>query len=168
MANDLSWLYVSHDGGATWYQQSLPLPSRVPSAQLTLGSPTFFSGTDGVLPVIFSDPVTGRGLATDIYATQDGGKTWMSTTPLPLASVATDFADRQHGWVTDGATLYRTSDGGLQWIKLAPGASFKQVTLLDFVSSTLGWAVSEQGQNSLLLKTTNGGETWTPIPLTIS
>lgn len=168
VANDLAWLYVSHDGGATWNQQSLPLPSGVPSAQLSLGSPTFFSATDGILPVTFSDVITGRGIATDIYVTHDGGKTWTSATPLSLASVAIDFVDMQHGWATDGMILYRTSNGAQEWARLSPGASFKQVTSLDFVSSTLGWAISEQGKNSLLLKTTNGGETWTPVPFTIS
>ena len=169
VANDLSWLYVSYDGGATWYQQSLPLPSGVPSAQLSLGSPTFFSATDGILPVIFSDALTERGIATVTYATHDGGKTWMSTTPLPLASVAIDFVDEQHGWATDGMSLYRTSNGAQEWARLSPGASFKQVSSLDFVSSTLGWAISGPGKNSsLLLKTSDGGETWTPIPFTIS
>ncbi|TMC25052.1 MAG: hypothetical protein E6J36_06100 [Chloroflexi bacterium] len=59
--NDLTWLYVSHDGGSTWYQQSLSLPPGVPSAQLSLVPPTFFSATDGILPVIFSDAVMGNG-----------------------------------------------------------------------------------------------------------
>lgn len=167
--NDLTWLYVSHDGGTTWYQQSLPLPPGVPSAQLSLVPPAFFSATDGILPVIFSDVATGRGIATDIYVTHDEGTTWKSTTPLPLASVALDFVDKQHGWATDGMILYRTSDAGQRWTKLSPGASFKQVTSLDFVSSTLGWAIGGQGNNSsLLLKTTDGGQTWTPIPSTIS
>jgi photosystem II stability/assembly factor-like uncharacterized protein len=169
VVNDLAWLYVSRDGGSTWYQQSLSLPPGVPSAQLSLISPTFFSATDGILPVIFSDGVTGRGIATDIYATHDGGTTWKSTTPVLLAAVATNCVDVQHGWATDGMILYRTSDGGQQWIKLSPGANFKQITSLDFVSSTLGWAISEQSKNSsLLLKTTNGGQTWTPIPISIS
>jgi photosystem II stability/assembly factor-like uncharacterized protein len=168
-ANDLSWLYVSHDGGATWNRQSLPLLPGVPSAQFSLGSPTFFSGTDGVLPVIFSDVVTERGFATDIYVTHDGGKTWTSTAPLPLASVAIDFADMQHGWATDGTILYRTSNGGQKWTKLSPGVTFKQVTSLDFVSSTLGWAIGGPGKNSsLVLKTTDGGESWMTVPLSIS
>jgi photosystem II stability/assembly factor-like uncharacterized protein len=168
-ANDLTWLYVSHDGGSTWYQQSLTRPPGVPSAQLSLGSPTFFSATDGILPVIFSDFVTGSGIATDIYVTHDEGTTWKSTTPLPTAPGTVDFVDMQHGWATDGMILYRTSDGGQHWTKLSPGASFKQVTYLDFVSSTVGWAIGGQGNNSsLLLKTTDGGQTWTPIPYTIS
>src|SRR2546421_911422 len=64
--------------------------------------------------------------------------------------------------------FFRRCDGQ-RWTKLSPGASFKQVTSLDFVSSTLGWAIGGQGKNSSrLLKTTDGGQTWTPIPSTIS
>jgi len=166
LVNDLAWLYVSHDGGSTWYQQLLSLPPGVPSAQLSLLSPTFFSATDGILPAIFSDLITGRDIATDIYVTHDGGTTWKSTMPLPAAVGTIDFVDMQHGWVTDGMVLYSTSDGGQHWIKLSPGANFKQVADLSFVSSTTGWAIGRQGNtSSFLLKTTDGGKTWAPIPI---
>jgi photosystem II stability/assembly factor-like uncharacterized protein len=169
VVNDLAWLYVSHDGGSTWYQQSLPLPPGVPSAQLSIISPTFFTATDGVLPVIFSDLITGRGIATDIYVTHDGGMTWKSTMPLPAAFATIDFVDMQHGWVTDGMVLYSTSDGGQHWTKLSPGANFKQITFFIFVSSTTGWAIGGQSSNSsFLLKTTDGGKTWIPIHFSIS
>ncbi len=168
VVNDLAWLYVSHDGGSTWYQQSLSLPPGVPSAQLSLISPTFFSATEGILPVIFSDGVTGKGIATDVYVTHDGGTTWKSTMPLPGALGTIDFVDMQHGWATDGITLYNTSDGGQHWAKLSPGANFKQVTFLSFVSSTTGWAIGRQSNtSSFLLKTTDGGKTWTPISISI-
>jgi photosystem II stability/assembly factor-like uncharacterized protein len=169
VVSDLAWLYVSHDGGSTWYQQSLSLPPGVPSAQLSLISPTFFSATDGILPVIFTDGVTGRGIATDIYLTHDGGTTWKSTMPLPTAFGTIDFVDTQHGWATDGMVLYSTSDGGQHWTKLSPGANFNQVADLSFVSSTAGWAIGRQSNTtSFLLKTTDGGETWTPIHFSIT
>ncbi len=169
VVSDLAWLYVSHDGGSTWYQQSLALTPGVPSAQLSLISPTFFSATDGILPVMFSDHISGRGIATDIYVTHDGGTTWKSTVPLPAAFGTIDFVDMQHGWVTDGMVLYNTSDGGQHWAKLSSGADFKQITYLSFVSSTIGWAIGSQSNtSSFLLKTTNGGKTWTPIPISIS
>jgi photosystem II stability/assembly factor-like uncharacterized protein len=168
VVNDLAWLYVSRDGGTTWYQQSLSLPSGVPPAQLSLVSPTFFSATDGILPVIFSNGVTGRAIATDIYVTHDTGTTWTSTSPLPFAAIATDFLDMQRGWATDGNSLYRTSDGGQNWIRLSSNEDFKQVASLDFVSSTQGWAIGRQNNaSSFLLKTTDGGETWTPVPISI-
>jgi len=168
VANDLAWLYVSHDGGSTWYQQSLSLPPGVPSAQLSLISPTFFSATDGILPVIFSDLISGKGIATDIYVTHDA-TTWKSTMPLPAALSKIDFVDIQHGWATDGIVLYNTSDGGQHWTKLSPGPNFKQITELSFVSSSTGWAIGGQSNNaSFLLKTVDGGKTWTPIPFSIS
>ncbi len=160
----LAWLYITHDGGSTWNQQTLPMPSGVPSAQLSIMSPTFFSATDGILPVTFSDTATVSSIATDIYVTHDGGATWQNTTPVPAVLSTIDFLDMQHGWATDGTVLYSTSNGGQHWTKLSPNTSFKQVTFLNFVSSTAGLAISQQGNSSsFLLKTADGGQTWTPI-----
>jgi photosystem II stability/assembly factor-like uncharacterized protein len=155
------WLYITHDGGSSWYQQSLPMPPEASSAQLSILSPTFFSTTDGILPVIFSDITTEKRIATDIYVTHDGGKTWQSTSLLSIGLSVFDFVDMQHGWASDGSKLYVTSDGGNQWIKLSPNESFKNISLLDFVSSTVGWAISSApSMPSSLLKTIDGGHTW--------
>ena len=168
-ANSLAWLYVTHDGGSTWNQQALPLPPNVPPAQLLIQPPTFFSATDGLLPVRFSDLLTNRDIATVIYVTHDGGTTWRSTMPVSAALSTSHFLDLQHGWMTDGTNLFVTSDGGQHWAKRTPSANFKRVTLLDFVSETTGWAISNQGDgSSFLLKTTDGGQTWTQITPVIS
>jgi len=168
VAGDLAWLYVTHDGGLTWYRQTLPLPPGVPSARLMIMSPTFFSATDGILPVTFTDFATGHGIATDIYVTHDGGMTWQSTTPVSAALGTIDFLDMQHGWATDGTILYNTSDRGQHWTKLSTNPSFTQVTDLNFASFSMGWAISRQGNSSSsLLKTTDGGQTWTSISIAI-
>jgi photosystem II stability/assembly factor-like uncharacterized protein len=163
MLNDLAWLYVTHDGGKTWYQQTLARPEGVPSAQLSILAPTFFSAANGLLPVRFSDFTTGRGIATVIYVTHDGGTTWQSTTPVSITLGTADFLDRQNGWVTDGTTLFVTRDGGQHWTKLAASPHFKNVSQLDFISRTIGWAITGQG----LLKTMDGGQTWAAITPTI-
>ncbi len=169
MLTNLAWLYVTHDGGSTWHQQTLPLPPNVPSAQLLIQPPTFFSANDGLLPVRFSDLTTSRGIATVIYVSHDGGTTWRSTMPVSAAMSTSHFLDMQHGWLTDGTNLFVTSDGGQHWAKLTPSANFKRVTLLDFVSETTGWAISNQGDSSsFLLKTTDGGQTWRQITPVIS
>jgi photosystem II stability/assembly factor-like uncharacterized protein len=128
-------------------------------------SPTFFSAINGVLPVIFSDVATDSDIATAIYTTYDSGKTWQSTTPLPAAFRILSFADTQHWWATDGTVLYGTVDGGNHWLKLSPGASFKHIAQLDFVSTTVGWAISSTTPTaSSLLKTLDGGRSWTTSP----
>jgi photosystem II stability/assembly factor-like uncharacterized protein len=169
MLNNLAWLYVTHDGGSTWHQQTLPLPPDVPPAQLLIQPPTFFSVTDGLLPVRFADLLTSRGIATVIYVTHDGGTTWRSTMAVSASMSTSHFLDMQHGWLTDGTNLFVTSDGGQHWAKLTPSANFKRVTILDFVSQSTGWAISNQGDgSSFLLKTTDGGQTWTQITPVIS
>src|SRR6266446_5997503 len=136
VAPNLAWLYVTHDRGSTWNRQTLSMPPGVPSGQMVIMSPTFFSARDGVLPVTFSDIATSRGIATDIYVTHNGGMIWQSSTSIPAALGTIDFLDMQHGWATDGTILYSTSDGGQHWTKLSPGGNFTQVTHLSFVSTT--------------------------------
>lgn len=71
--------------------------------------------------------------------------------------------------MTDGTVLLVTSDGGQHWTRLAVSTNFKHVTELDFVSATLGWAISDQGNgSSFLLKTRDGGQTWTPTAVAAS
>lgn len=160
----LAWLYVTHDGGSTWRQQSLPMPPEVSSARLSILSPTFFSATDGILPVFFSDVATESAIATDVYTTHDGGRTWESTAPIFAALPLLSFADMQQGWASDGTLLYSTSDEGTHWLKLTPNSSFKSIIQLDFVTDRVGWAISATASTSTtLLKTLDGGRTWTGI-----
>lgn len=166
---NLAWLYATHDGGSTWNQETFSMPSGVPSARISIISPTFFSATDGILPVIFTDFSTDKGIATDIYVTHDGGRSWQSTAPIFVALNVHDFVDMQHGWATNGTLLYRTIDGGVHWTELSPSKSFKNISQLDFVSGEEGWAISSTASNSSsLLKTEDGGITWSVISSRIS
>ena len=166
-APNLAWLYVTDDGGSTWHQQLLPMPSGIVSARLAIHSPSFFSGTDGILPITFVNTSTESNIAIAIFVTHDGGSSWQSTTPLPGAFSIVDFVDSQHGWATDGSILYRTSDGGQHWTQLTTSESLKNVSQLDFVSEQIGWAISSTTPNSLL-KTVDGGYTWTVISSMVS
>ncbi len=164
--NGYVFFYVTHDGGATWNRQTVPFSTDQASTQIATRPPRFFTATDGILPVSF---VTENASSLDFYVTHDAGTTWKSTTPLAASASVSDVIDVNHGWASDGTLLYVTSDGGQHWAKLSPGGSFQHVTRLDFVSSNIGWAIGATDSHApSLLKTVDGGQTWTVIPYTIS
>ena len=164
--SDTVWLYVTHDGGSTWQQQSLSLPPNVKGAQITTLAPRFFSSRNGILPVLL---LASNGSRTvDFYQTTDGGNTWRSTSTLTLSSVIRSFVNLKEGWATDDANLYTTRDGGHTWTKLNPNVNLKGVTHLDFVTSRVGYAISGVNNGSpFLLQTTDGGNTWTAVKYTV-
>jgi len=160
------FLYVTHDGGATWNRQLLPFAPDQASAHIATRPPAFFTTTDGILPVSF---ITEKAASLDVYVTHDGGASWQETTPIAASATVSDFIDTNHGWASDGTLLYVTGDGGQQWAKLAPGDIFQHVTQLDFVSSSIGWAIGATASSAPnLLKTGDGGHTWTALSYTIS
>lgn len=148
-------LYVTHDGGTTWRQQTVPTP---PGQGFAL--PTFFNAHDGLLPT-----------NSRLLVTHNGGTTWLPGSLLPQSSGLVTFSDLQHGWIAvdNGTTLYRTNDGGEHWAKITPvfTASITAFAQLNFVSTKIGWALgyTPEAANTLLFKTTDGGQTWTQIPL---
>lgn len=71
--------------------------------------------------------------------------------------------------------LHVTNDGGRQWTEVRPNKFFADITQLDFISRNVGWAVrntdpfgggARQASPSLL-KTLDGGRTWTPLDYAI-
>jgi photosystem II stability/assembly factor-like uncharacterized protein len=155
-------LYRTTDGGGTWHPQSLALSPDERSAQLSIMPPEFFTLTDGILPV---SAETENSSHFNAYVTQDAGATWQKTTPLMIRATVVDFIDMKHGWVSDGTQLYATDDGGLHWTSLSAHLSWHGISQLDFVTSESGWAIGSVQTNDLsLLKTSDGGRTWTVIP----
>lgn len=75
-----SLFYITYDGGKSWKQLSLPSPAGKPSAKLWVLPPTFFSTTDGLLPVLYYVNAHDEGL--ELYATHDGGMTWSQSKAL--------------------------------------------------------------------------------------
>jgi photosystem II stability/assembly factor-like uncharacterized protein len=71
------------------------------------------------------------------------------------------FTDRTHGWAVGagGTTILHTTDAGKSWhIQLDGGGEGTALNAVFFIDENVGWAVG-----GLVLKTTNGGETWIDI-----
>lgn len=181
------------NGGRFWKWQKLPLPPQLRRPwRSEINRPKFFTASDGLLPVFYTNmrPNTPTELFQSsesfvvLYATHDGGATWMYTSPLSvkfqrcsynclyvfdspfnIAGGSVSLADMNHGWVWDGDTLFATTNSGREWIQIRP-ASFTGAKQIDFVSPRVGWAVTVS--SPFLLKTADGGITWVPLPFTIS
>ncbi|MBO0797347.1 MAG: SPOR domain-containing protein, partial [Blastocatellia bacterium] len=114
--------------------------------------------------VFFVDTITGwaAGDSGAVYRTTDGGRTWK---PL-LSGAAADidfifFADWSDGWMLggplegEGRLLFMTNNGGRSWNH----KPLPNVVSLHFIDPLNGWAV---GNGATILKTTDGGERWSP------
>jgi photosystem II stability/assembly factor-like uncharacterized protein len=169
---------MTQDGGHTWQQQKLSLPSRLTSPEpgLMPVSPRFVTSLDGILPVFYSGVNDAGAL---FYLTHDGGTTWSKSTPIVLAGLPTgggaglgppqtawwSFADINHGWATFGDQLYVTIDGGLRWTEIRLARPLGEI---GFISPQVGWSTGGQlSQRPSLGKTLDGGRTWTSVPYVI-
>lgn len=174
-------IFVTHDGGKTWQDQTNAF-----SPQLRQGQPEplrFLDVTDGILPAGMQ---VGQSQSTAFYTTHDGGATWSMTAQLQGTAVGgtpqvldTDFLDMNHWFVVDiqlghafNTVVHVTSDGGSNWTTIHPQSDYNNVYDLDFLTSQVGWALSDASPQippglldsyGVLIKTVDGGKSWRPV-----
>jgi photosystem II stability/assembly factor-like uncharacterized protein len=161
------YLYVTHDGGATWSQQAVPLPPGYESYQYMTNAPIFF-GSYGLLP-LYVYPTGGNAELT-FYVSTDGGASW-SGDPRDANRVITpgsfSFSDASNGHSWDGGpNLYVTADGTRTWGGLGTSLDLSgSLAQLDFTDASTGWALTgpDSASHSQLYHTTDGGFTWTAL-----
>lgn len=107
-----------------------------------------------------------RGSPGALFLTSDAGSDWIPRS-LPSGPTDVDFSDASHGWAIAGYALYHTSDGGASWAPVRTDllAQGGHIEGLVFVDQMNGFAsrITSAG-SSQLLKTTDGGFTWTLVP----
>jgi len=131
--------------------------------------------------------VVADARSTLVWRTSDGGQTWQST---PIATVAGTaptqlfFLDPQYGWLlastgaaagSQGASLWRTENGGLNWTLVALGSGSPEAGTIpfgceksgiSFVTPERGWLTGRcSGGYAFLFMTSDAGVTWQRQPL---
>jgi photosystem II stability/assembly factor-like uncharacterized protein len=148
----------STDGGASF--KRLPVNESESNCATKIASFSFLSATTG-----FVEQADGT-----ISLTTDGGQTLQPKTRVPLNGAGAEqiaFLSPTTGFAVGGGSssgrIFRTSDGANSWTQVAAVPS--PLSAIAFVSATTAYAV---GANDTLLQTTDEGNTWTQLPLTVA
>lgn len=146
-------IFRTTDGGENWFEHD-SLSSGLFKAI------TFVNTNKGF--------VVGSG---DIVRTDDCGKSWYSQGPYVSTNFNNIFfLDDSSGWVVGNYdAVLRTRDGGNSWQVLSYSIlSDNFYYSIEFISPDTGYISGNLGSvysSGVLKKTTDGGETWTDIPI---
>jgi photosystem II stability/assembly factor-like uncharacterized protein len=160
-----------------------------PTAAGCAGSTSGRSAEPALSAIQFADARHGWAAgAGGIMATSDGGRTWSRQYSGQAALTQVDFTDGAHGWAVGAGTVLRTTDGGSAWTALPEprlAGQCQSIGSVHFVSSEVGYAIASPvvsgtassgtaangtaasgstASGGHLLRTTDGGTTWTPVP----
>jgi photosystem II stability/assembly factor-like uncharacterized protein len=139
------------DGGSSWNASDLP---SVGGAGGTPTDVSFTSDEEGVVTMS-----TGA-----IYRTADGGTSWVLAHVAPHGLFGVDFAGKLTGLaVGEGSSVVETFDGGATWIDRG-GDGAVTLTSVSCANALVCLATTDTGDR--LLRTTDGGARFDPIPST--
>jgi photosystem II stability/assembly factor-like uncharacterized protein len=169
-------LYETSDGGANWNLVS-NLPALAPPAVCGLSVVN--------ASVIYASGTNFPNRPTRVLKSIDGGQTWVGLNMLTWANILVDcyFTSADRGWVVGGKTdqavatranvkpvVLLTEDGGQTWVNKVAGIT-GQLPLgewgwkIQFLDDRIGFVSLENLNAGAILKTTDGGETWTRMPI---
>ena len=164
-------LDVSRDGGRTWVDAALPGLVGDIFVNDTLVAPPTFAGSDGAVAVIAESTVSPADVR--FYRTSDSGLTWSLAARMPIGdsgSAGSVVIDPLQYLVIDPLAGLRqvTGDGGRTW-QQSGSTGLGSALHLRFWDPLHGSAVVLTGNGAAriaLLRTSDGGQTWTPVTVT--
>ena len=159
-------LYQTRDGGRTWRQAGIPAP-----AGAQFGLPASWGRT--VL-----EPVTLPSGTLILDRSTDGGTRWSQISALPgaatvrsacIPAVSVSFPSPHDGWATAARTgrtvIYRTTDGGRHWAKIASSWPVPPDTgtqpVIQSTDTAHAWLLT--AGNRQFYATASAGTTWRRI-----
>jgi hypothetical protein len=96
-----------------------------------------------------------------VLTTRDGGAHWTET-PVKEAGLSMFFLDDSIGWMVTDKGIWETAESGRSWTKLKAAPS--GLLRVWFLDKNHGYAA---GLEKRVFETTNGGDTWTLLPIAV-
>ncbi len=158
-------LFVTHDGGRTWDDAAIAMPAghsghcKCTISTLKFSRFTNYQNGAFVLNIYDADFAANNFL----YATADAGAHWVLRGELPPNAYIIDVLAGGAEWTLDAKrnTVLHSNDDGQHWSTLGTIPSTAVVMDLQFVNTAIGWALGSEPGGNTLIKTSDGGRTWT-------
>jgi photosystem II stability/assembly factor-like uncharacterized protein len=182
-------LLETTDGGKTWHDVILTIPTAMSGEQAVFGYPVLLANGQALLPVFFGQRTDVNNFSIDhryLYSSSDSGKSWSHAQPLranglePTGNEWQQFyLDGNHWWFTAinqrtagepvaqaGPGIGRTADGGKTW-QVFRDKNAPTILQMTFTDANQGWAFAVTGPDNTntLLRTTDGGAHWNKVPI---
>lgn len=157
------FLSFTSDGGKSWDTINLPPPGNYPSLfeDYKFCSTFKVQQVAALLVAVIEcsiDPYSTEESLSFLYRSTDEGANWVADQMPQSIQAGSELIlfDAQNALLL-GKEMYRTSNGGISW------ELFKQVNWtgkFSFVDPDRGWAIAQAGDELALVKTVDGGLTW--------
>lgn len=156
-------IYKSRDGGRRWEKIEIPLKENV--VNFKYKNPKFINSKIWIVPVAVS---YGESAFMEFYKTEDGGKNWMLIEKIPIKDEFHPFAtyifDKDKWIAIDASEMKLFEFDGIvsgEKIGLFPSITKNpSIIEMDFFDENRGWALFQEGTESWLCATRDGGASW--------
>jgi photosystem II stability/assembly factor-like uncharacterized protein len=152
-------IYKTTDGGTNWTLQT-DGNTLIPGGGLYFRNVEFLNSNIG-----FIGTFQGK-----FFRTTDGGDSWTEVTninPNPAGICGIDAVGSATvygvGLFSEPATLIKSTDSGVNWISTDMSAYATALVEVKFLDEMIGYAAGRNASGGNVIKTTDGGATWTEI-----